>query len=467
MNYDQMNGYGQEPGGGEQMGGMLPNIQTELTAKLQSTVVGGYSKKSVEEYAVDMRKNLVVIKNQLEQQIRELTAEKVSVAQECQVLREQLSTAEGKLSSAFAQKEAAEQKARISAAKIKEWESRCSGYEEMKRQKAQYEEEISQKEQDINRLNEKLLSYQQAYEELQKKIRNMELTVQMPIKGVSSIETEELIQQKILAEQKYENLLVKVKELEAECAVQREAGEAYDKMEEKEKQAVAEERKAWENRMEVLQKQQEEQEGSRKELEEKFDVLYQNYVDSSDKIKSQERMLAEKELLLHHYQEQEQGAILTRQENETLKNTIDSLKETVRQIIEQMESQTESMNLYIERTTQERDTLKKVIGEQASLKLQNVELLDIQRGLMNQIEGLKLQNQFLEKGLDQQKKISLLEEREKRVLTPEKQPVIDGDLEPDEADVLTCDMAMQKARGLFSVMEGERAGKADEVKYIG
>lgn len=467
MNYDQMNGYGQESGGGEQMGGMLPNIQTELTAKLQSTVVGGYSKKSVEEYAVDMRKNLVVIKNQLEQQIRELTAEKVSVAQECQVLREQLSTAEGKLSSAFAQKEAAEQKARISAAKIKEWESRCSGYEEMKRQKAQYEEEISQKEQDINRLNEKLLSYQQAYEELQKKIRNMELTVQMPIKGVSSIETEELIQQKILAEQKYENLLVKVKELEAECAVQREAGEAYDKMEEKEKQAVAEERKAWENRMEVLQKQQEEQEGSRKELEEKFDVLYQNYVDSSDKIKSQERMLAEKELLLHHYQEQEQGAILTRQENETLKNTIDSLKETVRQIIEQMESQTESMNLYIERTTQERDTLKKVIGEQASLKLQNVELLDIQRGLMNQIEGLKLQNQFLEKGLDQQKKISLIEEREKRVLTPEKQPVIDGDLEPDEADVLTCDMAMQKARGLFSVMEGERAGKADEVKYIG
>ncbi|WP_026892334.1 coiled-coil domain-containing protein [Lacrimispora aerotolerans] len=467
MNYDQMNGYGQESGGGEQMGGMLPNIQTELTAKLQSTVVGGYSKKSVEEYAVDMRKNLVVIKNQLEQQIRELTAEKVSVAQECQVLREQLSTAEGKLSSAFAQKEAAEQKARISAAKIKEWESRCSGYEEMKRQKAQYEEEISQKEQDINRLNEKLLSYQQAYEELQKKIRNMELTVQMPIKGVSSIETEELIQQKILAEQKYENLLVKVKELEAECAVQREAGEAYDKMEEKEKQAVAEERKAWENRMEVLQKQQEEQEGSRKELEEKFDVLYQNYVDSSDKIKSQERMLAEKELLLHHYQEQEQGAILTRQENETLKDTIDSLKETVRQIIEQMESQTESMNLYIERTTQERDTLKKVIGEQASLKLQNVELLDIQRGLMNQIEGLKLQNQFLEKGLDQQKKISLIEEREKRVLTPEKQPVVDGDLEPDEADVLTCDMAMQKARGLFSVMEGERAGKADEVKYIG
>jgi hypothetical protein len=462
-----MNGYGQESGGGEQMGGMLPNIQTELTAKLQSTVVGGYSKKSVEEYAVDMRKNLVVIKNQLEQQIRELTAEKVSVAQECQVLREQLSTAEGKLSSAFAQKEAAEQKARISAAKIKEWESRCSGYEEMKRQKAQYEEEISQKEQDINRLNEKLLSYQQAYEELQKKIRNMELTVQMPIKGVSSIETEELIQQKILAEQKYENLLVKVKELEAECAVQREAGEAYDKMEEKEKQAVAEERKAWENRMEVLQKQQEEQEGSRKELEEKFDVLYQNYVDSSDKIKSQERMLAEKELLLHHYQEQEQGAILTRQENETLKDTIDSLKETVRQIIEQMESQTESMNLYIERTTQERDTLKKVIGEQASLKLQNVELLDIQRGLMNQIEGLKLQNQFLEKGLDQQKKISLIEEREKRVLTPEKQPVVDGDLEPDEADVLTCDMAMQKARGLFSVMEGERAGKADEVKYIG
>ncbi|MEY8353958.1 hypothetical protein AALB39_11435 [Lachnospiraceae bacterium 54-53] len=480
MNYDQMNDYRQDPGSGEQAGGVFhggmegfggKNIQTELAAKLQSAVVGGYSKKSVEEYAVEMRNNLMVIKNQLEQQIRELTAEKVSVTQECQVLREQLTTAEGKLSDAFDQKEAAEQKARMSAAKIKEWESRYSGYEEMKRQKEQFEEEISKKEQDISRLNGQLLKYRQAYEELQEKIRNMERAVQTSSTGLPREEAEELWQQKAEMERKYEDLLAELKEtaleLEKERAARREAGAQYGRTAEQEKQAVAAERVKWEKQMEVLKKQQEEQEENRKELEEKFDVLYKNFAESADKIKSQERMIAEKELLLKHYQEQEQGAILTRQENEKLKATIDSLKETVRLVMQQMETQSESMNLYIERTTQERDTLKKVIGEQASLRLQNVELLDIQRELAAQIEGLKSQNQHLEKGLEQQKKISLSAEREKRGALPEKQPAPGAEREAEDPEVFTCDKAMQKARGLFSVMEGESAEKADEVKNIG
>ena len=234
-----------------------------------------------------------------------------------------------------------------------------------------------------------------------------------------------------------------------------------------EQQALTAEKEKWEKKLDDLKKQYEEQENYKKELEEKVDVLYKNYEENASRIKRQEQQIEEKDMLLNHYQGQEQGTILTRQENQKLKDTIDSLKETIQMIMEQMETQSESMNLYMERTTQERDTLKKAIGEQAALKLQNVELLDIQRGLLAQIEELKSRNMQLEKGLELQKKVSLPVEREKRGVLPEKQPSVSAERESSDPELFTCDKAMQKARGLFSVMEGEYAEKTREVKNIG
>ncbi|GLB29831.1 hypothetical protein LAD12857_17540 [Lacrimispora amygdalina] len=519
MNYNQVNDFGQEAGNGGQMGGMLSdgmegltgkNMQTELAAKLQTTVVGGYTKKSVEEYALEMRNNLMLIKMQLEQQIRELTAEKVSVTQECQVLREQLNTAEEKLSDAIALKERAMQEARLSAAKLEEWENQHSDYEEMQLQKEMYEEEISQKEQDIIRLNGQLSNYQHDYEALQARMKNMEEDLLKVSLGLPQPEMEEMLRQKEEAEQKYEKLLMKMEEnaiaLEQERQARKEEQEQQNLMtergkweqqaliaerekleqqilsaekersehqaliaerEKQEQQALAAEKEKWEKKLNDLKNQYEEQENYKRELEEKVDVLYKNYEENSSWIKRQEQQIEEKDMLLKHYQVQEQGAILTRQENQKLKDTIDSLKETIQMIMEQMETQSESMNLYMERTTQERDTLKKAIGEQAALKLQNVELLDIQRGLLAQIEELKSRNMQLEKGMELQKKVSLPVEREKRAVLPEKQPSVSAERESSDPELFTCDKAMQKARGLFSVMEGEYAEKTREVKNIG
>lgn len=519
MNYNQLNDFGQEEGNAGQMGGMLPdgmegltgkNIQTELAAKLQTTVVGGYTKKSVEEYALDMRNNLMLIKVQLEQQIRELTAEKVSVTQECQVLREQLNTAEEKLSDAIARKERALQEARLSAAKLEEWENQHSDYEEMQLQKEMYEEEISQKEQDIIRLNGQLSNYQHDYESLKAKMKDMEENLLKVSLGRPQQDMEEMLRQKEEAEQKYENLLMKLEEntiaLEQERQARKEEREQQNLISERgkweqqaliaerekleqqilsaekeklehqafiaereklEQQALTAEKEKWDKKLDDLKKQYEEQENYKKELEEKVDVLYKNYEENASRINRQEKQIEEKDMLLNHYQGQEQGTILTRQENQKLKDTIDSLKETIQMIMEQMETQSESMNLYMERTTQERDTLKKAIGEQAALKLQNVELLDIQRGLMAQIEELKSRNMQLEKGMELQKKVSLPVEREKRVVLPEKQPSASAERENSDPELFTCDKAMQKARGLFSVMEGEYAEKTREVKNIG
>ena len=495
MNYNQVNDFGQEAVNAGQMGGMLPDgmegltgksIQTELAAKLQTTVVGGYTKKSVEEYALEMRNNLMLIKMQLEQQIRELTAEKVSVTQECQVLREQLNTAEEKLSDAIALKERALQEARLSAEKLGEWENQLSDYEEMQLQKEMYEEEISRKEQDILRLNGQLSNYQHDYEALKAKMKDMEEDLLKVSLGLPQPDMEEMLRQKEAAEQKYQKLLMKLEEnaiaLEQERQARKEEREQQSLMTERgkweqqaliaereklEQQALTAEKEKWEKKLDDLKNQYEEQENYKKELEDKVDVLYKNYEENASRIKRQEQQIEEKDMLLKHYQGQEQGTILTRQENQKLKDTIDSLKETIQMIMEQMETQSESMNLYMERTTQERDTLKKAIGEQAALKLQNVELLDIQRGLLAQIEELKSKNMQLEKGMELQKKVSLPLEREKRGVLPEKQPSVSGESQASDPELFTCDKAMQKARGLFSVMEGEYAEKIREVKNIG
>jgi len=304
--------------------------------------------------------------------------------------------------------------------------------------------------------------------------------------GLPQPDMEEMLRQKEAAEQKYQKLLMKLEEnaiaLEQERQARKEEREQQSLMTERgkweqqaliaereklEQQALTAEKEKWEKKLDDLKNQYEEQENYKKELEDKVDVLYKNYEENASRIKRQEQQIEEKDMLLKHYQGQEQGTILTRQENQKLKDTIDSLKETIQMIMEQMETQSESMNLYMERTTQERDTLKKAIGEQAALKLQNVELLDIQRGLLAQIEELKSKNMQLEKGMELQKKVSLPLEREKRGVLPEKQPSVSGESQASDPELFTCDKAMQKARGLFSVMEGEYAEKIREVKNIG
>ena len=183
-----------------------------------------------------------------------------------------------------------------------------------------------------------------------------------------------------------------------------------------EQQALTAEKEKWEKKLDDLNKQYEEQENYKKELEEKVDVLYKNYEENSSRIKRQEQQIEEKDMLLKHYQGQEQGAILTRQENQKLKDTIDSLKETIQMIMEQMETQSESMNLYMERTAQERDTLKKAIGETGGAEASECGTARHSKRSAAQIEELKSKNMQLEKGMELQKKGSLPMEREKRAV---------------------------------------------------
>ena len=73
------------------------SIKEELQEKVKTTLFGGYKKSSVQSYVSELKDNLDALKVNLEQQIKDLASEKLSLYQECSLLHSQLVESEGQL----------------------------------------------------------------------------------------------------------------------------------------------------------------------------------------------------------------------------------------------------------------------------------------------------------------------------------------------------------------------------------
>ncbi len=73
------------------------STKEELKEKVKSTMFGGYKKSSVLKYVTELKDNLDLLKINLEQQIKDLASEKLSLYQECSLLHNQLLESEKKL----------------------------------------------------------------------------------------------------------------------------------------------------------------------------------------------------------------------------------------------------------------------------------------------------------------------------------------------------------------------------------
>lgn len=159
-------------------------VESELSNKLKSSLIGGYSKKSVEEFVTEMRSNLMQVKNQLEQQIHDITAEKANVTRECAVLREQLQTAETNMTKIQSQiveqalleekLEANEQELRESRSEIQQLQSMLAQYGNLKQEQEQLKLEIQAKEQRIADLDMELVRYKERCHALEQERANFE-----------------------------------------------------------------------------------------------------------------------------------------------------------------------------------------------------------------------------------------------------------------------------------------------------
>lgn len=402
------------------------NQKTTLDSKLQVARVGGYTKKSVEEFAAEMRQNLQQVKNHLERQIMDLASEKASITQECAVLRTQLKSAVDTL-----------------AAK-NQGNTQVSGNDD-----GQYQVLLAQKEAEISRLNEALVNYTNEcniLSEENEKLKNM-------LSDSSDEESAALLQQKNEIERKYNELLQQVDErnLELEEKI-RYLDDRENQLEQKnsyleELQMQLEDEKAYiseaqaqleenKRKLEDIQLQLEQEKACLTEAqaqlelknqqaleiqaqlkseitarefignmmnkefefdedqtmedwldngggEKLFESLYVHFSQLKGKIEQQQTMIAEKEQLVEQLKVLKNETTALRQENENAKMTITSLRKSFEQVMSEMDEQTETLNLYISRSRKDRDLLKSVLGEKCQ---DSVAGTNEETGQSNQLE---------------------------------------------------------------------------------
>ncbi|TEB12134.1 Chromosome partition protein Smc [Pelotomaculum sp. FP] len=492
------------------------SLQSELDSKLRNSVVGGYSKKSVENFVSEMRDNLQQIKTQLERQVQDLAAEKASVSQECSVLRSQLKAAEENLAESRNQIVSQQYRDETQCASEQELQyyrlenERLRGmlldYQQVKEQKEKYEELLAQKEQEIAQLNETLAEYRRSYDELKERTEQLEKSLDSSSRGSSEEKMTELKRQKDEIMAKYQALLQHMEKTNQQFEQKKQHLDETQTQLEQEKQYLTDARAQLErekqhltetqaqlktdiqkNRtlgqqlendqqsvrqkedgisghmaakvrtIDALRRKQEESQCESGDLEKKIETLYLHYAHSVDKIKQQEKIISEKDLLLEHYQQQEKDNILIRQENENAKKIISSLRKSLEQIMAHMDAQSEGINLYVTHSLQERDALKAAVSERTALQLRNIELMEQQSCLSVKMEELEAKITQLEEALKQQNSA-------KRIIPLGDSS--DGHKTEDSAE-LNLDIsrdAYQKARELFRKIDRYNSSFEDKTK---
>ncbi len=538
------------------------SLESELESKLQNSVVGGYSKKSVESFVAEMRNNLLRIKVQLERQVQDLSSEKSSVSQECSVLRSQLKAAEENLEEARSQiisqqyrdetQCASEQEIQLYREENDRLKGMLLDYQKVTEQKKKYESLLDQKEQEIAKLNETLDQYRKDYNDLKERTKQLEESLdRSPALVSSEKEIAELKQQKDKITEKYQALVQQMEEtncqleqrklhldetetqleqekqyledvrkqlelekqnlmeaqvrLETDIRKNRVLSQTETQLEQEkqhledvrvqlelEKQNLMEEQArletdiqknralsqqlednrklihqkeeeinglmlAKERTIDALQREQEEYKGKSGDLEKKIKALYLQYNQSEDKIKLQEKIISEKDLLLEYYQQQEKEYILIRQENEKSKIVITTLRKSLDQVMAHMDEQAEGINRYISHSLQERDALKIAVNERTDLQLKNIELMEQINSLSGRIEKLVSRNAKLKEDYEYHKNTVMNFDNVKKIIHLDENNAVQKteDIEdPEESGIDTCRDAYLKAKTLISEMGG-------------
>jgi chromosome segregation ATPase len=326
--------------------------RTNLESKLQIARVGGYTKKSVEDFVAEMNHSLVLVKTQLERQIRDLAAEKASVIQECTVLRAQLKTAVETIAS---RNQAGSQQ--------NDGEQYASGQEFddqlLLNNKNHYEDLLKEKEAEIAQLNETLLKYQDDCIALKEKTGQLE---QM-LNNYSAVDQEmsELKKQKDEAEEKYRELQQKMEEANLEL---------------EQKQQYLDEKEA---QLELRQQQIDETEA---QLE-----LRQQQIDETEaqfELKQQQMDKTEVQLELKQQQIDEAEAQLEQQQQDldVLQMQLEKEKKYLKEARGQLDQKREQLDEIQLQIEQEKAHLE---DTRVQLELKNQQLSEIQAKLESEL----------------------------------------------------------------------------------
>lgn len=391
-------------------------IRTQLEERLKKSPLGGYTKPSVEQYAMEVSESMSHMRENFEKQIRTLSAECSKLNSERDVLRSQIRQAEEENESIQSSLRAARQEKQELAAQIQDLQSTTSVSEEYQdeiqnlqcqieekdTQVAAYEEQISHLQEElqsarkqIEALNEEIdavrtqmaemeqrrqdtAGYAVLYEELEKEKKvNTELHQQNAALRQQIEENQDLQEEMSKAnmqlsvrEKEKEDLLLKISQMEQsqELALQ-EAKEGLllkiSKMEQSQELA--------------LQEAKEDAEKVKKNadmMEQKYGQLYEQYTLQLGRI---EQLKAEKgaiEQLLQKYQMKEQEMAVVQEENTELKAAVAELEQISQEMLKEMERQQNTYEQLLATLREKNTVINDLNAQKIILQMRNVHIME-------------------------------------------------------------------------------------------
>lgn len=387
------------------------SLKVQLKERLKKAFFGGYTKKSVEQYAMEMMESTTQMRENFEQQIRTLSAECAKLNGECDVLRKQIQQAES-------DNEKIRQILDVANQENQELKEQLQDLREAKSLADEYQGMIFDLQQELQKKTELAASSKEEIAQLQDKLR------------AAMTQTEKLNQDLVVLQEQAAQAEQARQDAEQTTLVHTELDRvkaAYEDLKKKNEQLqlLADQNTALQNDLETvrgqLADQQKAHEGvvyklSQQEtayteelrkatdntaaakadterLERKYGQLYDQYVAALGRI---EQVATEKgaiERLLKKYQAREQEVAVLQEENTELKSAVSQLQQVCEEMLKEMERQQSAYQRVSSALIEKDAEINKLNTEKVELQMRNVQIMD-------QFESLaKGQTQITEKRL--------------------------------------------------------------------
>lgn len=339
------------------------NVKELLEERLKKAPLGGYTKLSVEEYAMEMTESMAQMRENFEKQIRTLAAESSKLTNECNVLRSQIQEAERENESVKQTLNAAILEKSTLEEQVRELQSTTSLTDDYKVRIKELQKEIWQKNTQIAEYDQRISQLQMKLQDALSRIDDMNAEVSkihaeaaqaaqsaQEADTIAELQTERNAYRNQLAEQQHANDILRQK-----LSQQEEDHTATVQQAESESNAMKKNMAA---------------------LEQKYGQLYDQYAASCGHI---EQLQAEKnavEQLLKKYQAREQEMTVLQDENAELKAAVSEFQNITESMLNEMECQFRAYQQMADLLTEKNNAINDLNTQKIELQMRNVHIME-------------------------------------------------------------------------------------------
>ena len=365
----------------------LENVRLDpptLDSKLKKTGLSGYRRSSVEAYVEELKRSTNQLKDNMEQQIQNLSAECMRLKSESRVLRGQIVQAEEQtnqvkemLAAVTNERDAAEHRISETDAELKTMEDRVSFYESENAKTEELKCSLQKKTDELDCAAAENDRLKGQIKDFSKRINriNDEFSKYKDRKSADSAEIDRLKQQ--VSSLQENNDVLKSELNGARQELSKIAGHGSDEM----RTQFPEERA---------------------ELMKKYSSLYAEYKKEQARGNS---LVHEKEAiskLLEEYQKKEQGNAMLRKKDKEQRDAIEELQNVINGLLNEVQHQQEMYDHLSTERSENKELIYNLTRDRSNLHVQNVDL---------QVQNVEL----LDKNEELSKRVSRLEEENARL----------------------------------------------------